>query len=113
MSHPGCEYSEKVDVDRWEDGGGLVLGGEEVAGEELRLHGGLLQPGASINICFLCLQIICPHPRLALSWMRLPECTCLEYPVKIKIRDSQLEPLLALSSLSSSFFFLFWGFSCS
>ena len=48
MSHPGCEYSEKVDVDRWEDGGGLVLGGEEAAGEELRLHGGLLQPGGSI-----------------------------------------------------------------
>ena len=48
MNYPGCGYSEKVDVDRWEDGGGLVLGGEEVAGEELRLHGDLLQPGVSM-----------------------------------------------------------------
>ena len=48
MIHPGCGYSEKVDVDRREDGGELVLGGEEAAGEELRLHGGLLHPGVSI-----------------------------------------------------------------
>ena len=34
-------------MDRWQDGGGLVHGGEEVAGEELRLHGDLLQPGVS------------------------------------------------------------------
>ena len=47
MSHPGCGYSEKVDVDRREDGGELVLVGEEAAGEELRLHGDLLQPGVS------------------------------------------------------------------
>ena len=48
MCHPGCGYSEKVDVDRREDGGGLVLGGEEAAGEELRMHGSLLQSGVSI-----------------------------------------------------------------
>ena len=30
------------------DGKMRVLSGEEAAGEELRLHGGLLQPGASI-----------------------------------------------------------------
>ena len=47
MSYPGCGFSEKVDGDQWEDEGRLVLSGEEAVGDELRLHGGLLQPGAS------------------------------------------------------------------
>ena len=50
MSHPGCRHSEETDVDRREDGGRLLHGGEEAAREELRLHGGLLQSGATTSV---------------------------------------------------------------
>ena len=49
MSHPGCRYSEETDVDRREDGGGLLHRGEAAAREELPLHGGHLQSGARMG----------------------------------------------------------------
>ena len=132
MSHPGCRHSAETDVDRWGDGGRLLHGGEEAAGEELRLHGGHLQSGATIYVeerpspqhesCYWILPLdtvretemhcFTYFPRLGLFWMRLLGNTWLESPAK-KL-DSQLGLLLAsLLPSSCSFFFLHSGFSHS